>query len=54
MLTRIKVDAAAEEVLAGQGHGLDSVRRHYDERLAQWARYEDLTNTTKTKTKTKV
>ncbi|MCT1545570.1 MULTISPECIES: SDR family NAD(P)-dependent oxidoreductase [Kocuria] len=31
------------------GHGLDSVRRHYDERLAQWARYEDLTNTTKTK-----
>ncbi|WP_321199600.1 hypothetical protein OG312_05115 [Kocuria rhizophila] len=31
------------------GHGLDSVRRHYDERLAEWTRYEDLTNTTKTK-----
>lgn len=29
------------------GHGLDSVRRHYDERLAEWARYEELTNTTK-------
>ena len=29
------------------GHGLDSVRRHYDERLAEWARYEELTNTTR-------
>ncbi|MFL0503433.1 hypothetical protein [Kocuria rhizophila] len=31
------------------GHGLDVARRYYDERLAEWARYEDLTNTTKTK-----
>ena len=36
------------------GHGLDVARCCYDERLAEWARYEDLTNTTKTKTKTKV
>ncbi|WP_275439353.1 hypothetical protein [Kocuria rhizophila] len=31
-------------------HSLDSVR-HHDERLAEWTRYENLTNTTKTKTK---
>lgn len=29
------------------GHGLDSVRRHYGERLDEWARYEELTDTTK-------
>lgn len=29
------------------GHGLDSVRRHYQERLDEWARWDELTNTTK-------